>query len=277
MSKLLQCWPLLICVVYSFGSVVRGTYKGQDVAVKTLKEDIMEEQEKKEFDREVMIMRSLRHPNIVQFIGASNIMKRVAIVTELAPLGSLASLLAKDYLIAYPLKLEILLEIARAIQFLHANDVIHRDIKPGNVLVFSLEPKATTHVKVSDFGTSKFVAEQAAPMTKNTGTVNYNAPETFGKNPLYTFSADIFSFAIMMWEVITNVPAFSKEIHPDFSFDYKIEEHIIAGRRLEIPRDVDPRLAALITDCWAHDPKNRPTSDNLVQRLSVLAQETRNN
>lgn len=261
---------------FSFGSVVRGTYKGQDVAVKTLKEDMMEEKEKIEFEREVMIMRSLRHPNIVQFIGASNIMKRVAIVTELAPLGSLASVL-NNQLVSYPLKLDILVEIARAIQFLHANDVIHRDIKPGNVLVFSLEPKATTHVKVSDFGTSKFVAEQVSPMTKQMGTVNYKAPETVGKNPLYTLSADIFSFAILMWEVVMNEPSFSVSISPDFAFDFKIEDFILAGKRLEIPREVDHRLSALITDCWAHEPKKRPTIDEVVQRLSALAQEARGN
>lgn len=258
--------------------MVRGTYKGQDVAVKTLREDAIEEKDKIEFDREVMIMRSLRHPNIVQFIGASNIMKRVAIVTELAPLGSLASILAEGNFISYPLKLEILVEIARAIQFLHANDVIHRDIKPGNVLVFSLEPKATTHVKVSDFGASKFAAEQAAaPMTKGMGTPNYKAPETIGKSPLYTFSADIFSLAIMMWEVITNEPSFSPATNPDFNFEFKIEDFIVAGKRLEIPHEVDPRVAALITECWAQDPRTRPTSDNVVQRLSALALEARVN
>jgi len=244
------------------------------VAVKTFIRQDLTELDKIEFEREVMIMRSLRHPNIVQFIGASNIMERLAIVTELAPLGSLASVLAQR-LIPYSLKLEILAEIARAIQFLHANDIIHRDIKPGNVLVFSLEPKAATHVKVSDFGTSKFVTseQQFSPMTKDTGTVNYSAPETLDTKPAYTLSADIYSFAILTWEVITNEQSFASD--PEFRWQTKIEEFTRQGKRMEIPREVDHRLAALITDCWAQDPKKRPPIEEVVQRLTFLAQDAR--
>lgn len=164
-----------------FGTVKRGTYKGQDVAAKILMSQFLPEQSQKEFEREVAVMKSLHHPNIVQFVGASNVQGKLALITEFAPLGNLASVLA-ERLVQYNMKLVMLLEIARAIQFLHSNNIIHRDIKPLNVLVFSLEQKAVVHVKLTDFGTSKFVADAKMTMTMNTGTIKYMAPETLGRN-----------------------------------------------------------------------------------------------
>ncbi len=77
-------------------------------------------------------MKDLRHPNIVQFVGASKMKDNLAIVIEFAPLGSLSRILELNKL-STALKLAILIEIGKALPFLHANGVIHRDIKPQNV------------------------------------------------------------------------------------------------------------------------------------------------
>lgn len=224
---------------------------------------------KTEFEREISVMKSLHHPNIIQFIGASNVAGKLALVTEFAPHGSLSSALASHF-VPYSLKLVILLEIARAIQFLHSNNIIHRDIKPLNVLVFSLEQKASVHVKLTDFGTSKFVSESKMTMTMNTGTIKYMAPETLGKKPRFDTSADLYSFAVLMWEVLLNQSAFST---PDFEWQYQIENFVTAGNRLDLPEDMDKRLARLISDCWAQGPSNRPSVASVVQQLSSLAYE----
>ncbi len=249
--------------------MTRGTYKGQDVAVKMLLNQHLNDHIKTEFEREISVMKSLHHPNIIQFVGASNVAGKLALVTEFAPLGSLDSAL-KHHFVPYNLKLIILLEIARAIQFLHSNNIIHRDIKPLNVLVFSLEHKASVHVKLTDFGTSKFVSESTMTMTQNTGTIKYMAPESLGKKPRFDTSADLYSFAVLMWEVITNESAFST---PEFEWNSQIENFVVAGNRLPLPRELDSRLARLISDCWAQDPTKRPPIASVIQQLSSLVYE----
>lgn len=251
----------------SFGVVKRGVYKGQDVAVKLLLTQDLNDETKKEFEREVSLMKNLHHPNIIQFIGASNVEGKLALVTEFAPLGSLGTLLMREY-ISYNIKLVIVLEIARAIKFLHSNNIIHRDVKPHNILVFSLEPKATVHVKLTDFGTSKFVPDTSSVnMTKYTGTAKYMAPETFGVDPRFTLSADVYSFGLLMWEVVTGLDAFSEK---KYTWQSNIEEFVLAGNRMPIPEEMDPRLASIIEQCWSQDPLKRPSITHVIQQLSTL-------
>jgi hypothetical protein len=250
-----------------FGVVKRGVYKGQDVAVKLLLTQDLNDETKKEFEREVSLMKNLHHPNIIQFIGASNVEGKLALVTEFAPLGSLGTLLVRED-IPYNIKLVIVLEIARAIKFLHSNNIIHRDVKPPNILVFSLEPKATVHVKLTDFGTSKFVPDTSSVnMTKYTGTAKYMAPETFGVDPRFTLSADIYSFGLLMWEVMTGLDAFSEK---KYMWQSKIEKFVLSGKRMPIPEEMDPRLASIIEQCWGQDPTKRPSITHVIQLLSAL-------
>jgi tRNA A-37 threonylcarbamoyl transferase component Bud32 len=249
-----------------FGSVTRGVYRGQQVAVKRLLSQYLTPEMKIEFEREVTLMKDLRHPNIVSFIGASNVNDNLAIVIEYAPLGSLSSVMQKMKLTT-SMKLAILHETAKAIQFLHMNSVIHRDIKPQNILVFSLEPKSLVHVKLTDFGTSRFISDDKMTVTKNVGTISYMSPEALGKNPRIDKSADIYSFAILMWEVMTEQQPFSEyEWHSD------IEMHVKEGKRLGIEpsNNIDAALVKLIEDCWHQDPASRPPITSVVERLTSL-------
>lgn len=219
-----------------------------------------------EFEREITLMKDLRHPNIVQFVGASNVKDNLAIVIEFAPLGSLASVMQKQKL-STAMKTTMLLETAKALQFLHLNGIIHRDIKPQNILVFSVEPRAQVHVKLTDFGTARFIAEDPTTVTKNVGTTVYMAPESLGKNPRVDKSADVYSFAILMWAVLFEQSPFS-----EFAWDSEIELHVKSGKRLQFPidHDINPALIKVIENCWQHDFKLRPSIASVVQQLSNL-------
>jgi serine/threonine protein kinase len=219
-----------------------------------------------EFEREITLMKDLRHPHIVQFVGASNVKDNLAIVIEYAPLGSLASVMQKQKL-SLAMKITMLLETAKALQFLHLNGIIHRDIKPQNILVFSVEPRAQVHVKLTDFGTARFIAEDPTTITKNVGTTVYMAPEALGKNPRVDKSADVYSFAILLWSVLFEQSPFS-----EFAWDSEIEMHVKSGKRLQLPsdQDVSPTLTKLIEICWHHDPKERPSMASVVQQLLSL-------
>lgn len=219
-----------------------------------------------EFEREVTLMKDLRHPNIVSFVGASKVDDNLAIVIEYAPLGSLSSVMQKMKL-STAMKLTVLHEAAKAVQFLHMNSVIHRDIKPQNILVFSLEPKSLVHVKLTDFGTSRFISDGKMTVTNNVGTISHMAPEALGKNPRIDKSADIYSFAVLMWEVM-----FEQQAFVEFEWQSDIELHVKAGKRLEMSASsgVNPALIKLIEDCWHHDPSARPPISSLVERLTSL-------
>jgi serine/threonine protein kinase len=214
-----------------------------------------------------MLMKDLHHPNIVQLIGASNIKGNLAIVIEFAPLGSLASVMEKHSL-SLIMKITMLLESAKALQFLHTNGIIHRDIKLQNILVFLLEQKSPVHVKLTDFGTARMISEEAMTVTKNIGTISFMAPESLGKNPRIEKSADVYSFALLMWSVLLEQTPFS-----EFKWDSDVEEHVKAGHRLPFPpsHGIDAALMLLISECWAHEPHERPSMANVVQRLVNLS------
>jgi serine/threonine protein kinase len=234
------------------------------VAVKKLLLQHMVDDVLKEFEHEITLMKSLHHPNIVQFVGASNVHENLAIVIEYAPLGSLASVMQKQKL-SLSMKITALFETAKALQFLHANGIIHRDIKPQNILVFSLEQRTPVHVKLTDFGTARFITENATNVTRNVGTFVYMAPESLGKNPRIDKSADVYSFAILMWEVL-----YEKEPFTEFIWQSDLELHVLAGKRLELDPLLNELLVKLIEECWHPDPSQRPSMTSIAQRLADL-------
>lgn len=133
-------------------------------------------QQFEEFNREVQMMMNLHHRCIVQFIGASKVPGKLAILTEFVSGGNLQELLNTKQL-DMTLKLKIALDVAEALQFLHANNILHRDIKAENVLVVSTTRDASVNVKLTDFGTARSVVEQATmKFTKGVGTPTYMAP-----------------------------------------------------------------------------------------------------
>jgi len=239
-------------------------YRGQDVAVKKLLLQHMLDDVLHEFEHEITLMKSLHHPNIVQFVGASNVHENLAIIIEFAPLGSLASVMKKQKL-SLSMKTTALFETAKALQFLHANAIIHRDIKPQNILVFSLEQRTPVHVKLTDFGTARFITETATNVTKNVGTFAYMAPEALGKNPRIDKSADVYSFAILMWEVLYEQLPFE-----EFQWQSELEKHVLEGKRMQLDPLPNDQLVRLIEECWHPDPSQRPSMTAVAQRLADL-------
>ena len=131
----------------SFGTVFRGTYKTQDVAVKVLKNQSWG-LKIADFHREMKIMEELRSPFIVNFIGAVVFPGRMCIVTEFIPYGSLSSLLHKENL-TYLVKLRMVLDCARGMMYLHSCKIMHRDLKPDNLLVLSIDDLAPVTCKLT--------------------------------------------------------------------------------------------------------------------------------
>lgn len=140
-----------------------GNYRGTEVAVKRLRILEVNNENLKEFKREVSSLSILRHPNLVLFMGAIAEPSNICIVTEYCSGGTLFNILhqRQELILSWGLKLKILLEIATGMNFLHTNEppIIHRDLKSLNILLADKIEKTTdtTTVKISDFGLSKII------------------------------------------------------------------------------------------------------------------------
>lgn len=160
----------------AFGKLYKGTYNGEDVAIKILerpenspeKAQFMEQQ----FQQEVSMLANLKHQNIVRFIGACRKPMVWCIVTEYAKGGSVRQFLTKRQNRAVPLKLAVkqALDVARGMAYVHGRNFIHRDLKSDNLLI-----SADKSIKIADFGVAR-IEVQTEGMTPETGTYRWMAP-----------------------------------------------------------------------------------------------------
>ena len=157
----------------AYGRLYRGTYNGEDVAVKILERHgtDMEAAMKMEhqFAQEVGMLAHLRHENVVRFFGACQKPTVWCIVMEYAKQGSLRMCLSKRRAIPLRLAVRYALGLARGMEYLHRFDVIHRDLKSDNLLVFD------NCIKIADFGFAR-IEVQSDGMTPETGTYRWMAP-----------------------------------------------------------------------------------------------------
>ncbi|GAB2300683.1 copper transport protein ctr1 [Dionaea muscipula] len=248
----------------SFGTVHRAEWHGSEVAVKILMEQDFHVQKLKEFLREIAIMKRLRHPNIVLFMGAVTQPPNLSIVTEYLSRGSLFRLLHRPgvrELLDEKRRLNMAYDVVKGMNYLHRRKppVVHRDLKSPNLLV---DKKYT--VKVCDFGLSRLLPNTFLSSKSAAGTPEWMAPEVLKDEPSNEKS-DIYSFGVILWELATLQQPW-RNLNP---------AQVVAavgfkGRRLEIPRDVNPQVAAIIEACWANEPWKRPSFASIMESLKQL-------
>ncbi|OMO61924.1 hypothetical protein CCACVL1_23144 [Corchorus capsularis] len=245
----------------AFGKLYRGTYNGEDVAIKILerpenspeKAQVMEQQ----FQQEVMMLATLKHPNIVRFIGACRKPMVWCIVTEYAKGGSVRQFLTRRQNRAVPLKLAVkqALDVARGMAYVHGLGFIHRDLKSDNLLI-----AADKSIKIADFGVAR-IEVQTEGMTPETGTYRWMAPEMIQHRP-YTQKVDVYSFGIVLWELITGLLPFQNMTAVQAAFAV-----VNKGVRPVIPNDCLPVLSEIMTRCWDTNPEVRPPFTEIVKML----------
>jgi len=246
------------------GVVFKGTYKGEPVAVKKVKLVGMDERDWKYLRREVAIMSLVSHPNVVS-CRAANISPKQEngyLIVKLFEKGTLEDLMRKE-LSKWGIKRALLIakDVADGMFYLASCGVIHRDLKPANVLVDS-----NYSAMISDYGISRAInfAGSEGNMTLGVGTPIYMAPELLKEgNKNYANEVDVYSFGIILWQLLTK-----KEPYTDFRgaiFDFVRE--IVGGMRPVIDKRLDPKLNSLIERCWNGEPKPRPGFNEISKQL----------
>ncbi|RHZ77208.1 hypothetical protein Glove_184g88 [Diversispora epigaea] len=156
-------------------------------------------------------------------------------------------------------KLENLRDLSLYLMKIHGLDIVHQDFHPGNILSSDFEYS----LKISDFGLSKLiVANPDSPEKKNIfGVLPYIAPEVLSGEE-YTKAADVYSFGIIAYEIVTGFPPY-----PDIPHDKDLAMKICNGLRPKIPFHIPKLITRIIMRCWNARVPHRPTFEELYHEL----------
>src|SRR4051794_9664590 len=234
---------------------------GSDVALKVFRDEVAVGVEPDRITRETAATRDLRHPAVVQVLGASGpVSEETYLVLELVEGDDLGALIADGPLPAETVR-EIAADVADALAVLHARRLVHRDVKPGNILV--LERPGAVAAKLADFGIVAAVDGTRLTATDAIlGTAAYLSPEQVAGGTVDTAS-DVYSLGLVVLECLTGERAFPGGL----------AESAVArlNRPPRLPDGASPRLASLLARMTALDPDHRPSAAEAATALRALA------
>ncbi|KAJ1607458.1 protein kinase [Cryptosporidium canis] len=257
----------------SFGVVFRGKIRSgiwanKEVAVKRWKfdnESRITEEHFKSLEREVYAYRLLRHPNICSYIGVCLEPGFYAIITEYLSNGNLFELLYENKVIVSASdRLKISIQLCDAVNFIHRNNMIHRDIKTANIILDN-----SNNVKLCDFGQTRTMntgTKNNPPgviLDENGGSPRYMAPECFYIGRSIDEKSDIWAIGCCLLEIFGGpIPFFDCS-----SNDEVINAIVVEKKKPKIPTWFHPSISVLLSSCFERKPLNRPSSNEI---LSVL-------
>jgi serine/threonine-protein kinase len=251
------------------GGGMSRVYLAHDVAlerrvvIKVLSSELISGVSRERFRREVLVSARLQHPNIVPVLDAGEAGGEPYFVMAYVEGESLSARLAREGKLANAETVRILRDVARALAYAHAQGFVHRDIKPGNVLLTS------GAAVVADFGIAKALAaglhssgddHGGGTLTRvgmSVGTPAYMAPEQAAGDPKTDHRADLYSFGLIAYEMLTGQNPMSRATPAEtLAAHLTFEPDAVQVKRPAVSRS----LGDLIMRCLAKSPANRPQS-----------------
>ncbi|RCV20381.1 hypothetical protein SETIT_4G051800v2 [Setaria italica] len=258
----------------TFGTVYHGKWRGSDVAIKRINDRCFagkaseQERMRTDFWNEAGKLASLHHPNVVAFYGVvlDGPGGSVATVTEYMANGSLRQALQRhEKIFDRRRRLLIAMDVAFGMEYLHGKNIVHFDLKSDNLLVNLRDPQRPI-CKVGDLGLSK-VKCQTLISGGVRGTLPWMAPELLnGSSSLVSEKVDVFSFGIVMWELLTG-----EEPYAELHYGAIIGGIVNNTLRPRVPESCDPQWRALMEQCWAAEPSERPSFTEVGNSLRAMA------
>ncbi|KIJ47193.1 hypothetical protein M422DRAFT_778154 [Sphaerobolus stellatus SS14] len=252
-----------------YSDVWTGYFNGKLVAIKvprrfnSLGVSLTKEKLFRRFWREYRVWASLSHPNILPFLGYSITFSQ----TALCEVPALISPWMRNGTLSHYLewngdqidKLFMLLQIANGLEYIHQSNIVHGDIRAGNILVSEDGTPCIT-----DFGLSRLLKKSGLTTSSDVvGSLRWMAPELL-QNQKVTNASDVWAFGMMMIEVISGRLPFYGISNP------AVVVELMSGKIPSKPSELTESVWMVCHDCWVHDPTSRVSISKVVNRLSLM-------
>ena len=253
------------------GGGMADVYRAQDlllnrpVAVKILHEQFKSDTEFiNKFNREAQAAARLSHPNIVNIFDVGVMDDAHYIVMEYVPGRTLKDRIKQEGHLSVGDALQVAKDIARALAHAHANNLVHCDIKPHNILMM---PDGSA--KVADFGIARAVTESTMTYTGNVvGSVHYFSPEQ-AKGTLITPKSDVYSLGVVLYEMLTGALPFTGETPVSIAMKH-LQEEPVSVRQLDSA--IPPVVEAIVARAMSKDPAMRPAAAEFMHDIQQAEQ-----
>ncbi len=218
-----------------------------------------DEESVERFSREADLTSRLRHPNVVAVYDHGTAGSFLYTILELVQGGSLRQYMEKHARVELKDAVNIFRQIGSALDYAHGQNIVHRDISPGNVL---LEGGPSDRVLLTDFGIARLPQQSHTTTSVIMGTPGFFSPEHAQSATAVTALSDLYGLGVILYYMLTGALPWEKQPeHPDYRFGPVIQ---LSARGVDLPQDVDRIFQTLL----AVDPKKRyPTATAAVEAL----------